>query len=164
MASAAEQIASNLSLGVLSKATELKQRIWFTLGALIIYRLGTYIPIPGVDTAVMAEMMRQNGGGILGMFDMFSGGALGRMTVFALNIMPYISASIIIQLMTAAMPSLEALQKEGESGRVKLNQYSRYLTLAIGLVQSYGISLGLESMHAAAGQAVIHPGFGFLFT
>ncbi len=164
MASAAEQLAANLNLGVLSKATELKQRIWFTLGALIIYRLGTYIPVPGVDAAVMAQMLHQNGGGILGMFDMFTGGALGRMTVFALTIMPYISASIIIQLMTAAIPSLETLKKEGEQGRVKLNQYTRYVTVLIALVQSYGISLGLESMHGAAGQAVVHPGFAFLFT
>ncbi len=164
MASAAEQLAANLNLGVLSKATELKQRIWFTLGALIIYRLGTYIPVPGVDASIMAQMLHQNGGGILGMFDMFSGGALGRMTVFALNIMPYISASIIIQLMTAAVPALEALKKEGQSGQMRLNQYTRYLTVPIALVQSYGISLGLESMHGAAGQAVVHPGFGFMLT
>ena len=104
MASAAEQLAANLNLGVFSKATELKKRIWFTLGALIVYRIGTYIPVPGVDASVMGEMLRQHGGGILGMFDMFTGGALGRMTVFALNIMPYISASIIIQLMSAAVP------------------------------------------------------------
>ena len=116
MASAAEQLAANLNLGVFSKATELKQRIWFTLGALIVYRIGTYIPVPGVDASVMAEMLQQHGGGILGMFDMFTGGALRRMTVFALNIMPYISASIIIQLMTAAIPSLETLKKEGEAG------------------------------------------------
>ena len=103
MASAAEQLAASLNLGVLSKATELKKRIWFTLGALIIYRLGTYIPVPGVDASVMAQLMAQHGNGILGMFDMFTGGALRRMTVFALNIMPYISASIIIQLMTAAV-------------------------------------------------------------
>src|ERR1700749_3043927 len=102
-----------MSLGVFAKATELKKRIWFTLGALIVYRLGTYIPVPGVDAAVLGEMMQQHGGGILGMFDMFSGGALGRMTVFALNIMPYISASIIIQLLTAVSPTLEALKKEG---------------------------------------------------
>src|SRR5215472_19010947 len=106
MASAAEQLASNLSLGVLSKATELKKRIWFTLGALLIYRIGTYIPVPGVDATVMGELLRQHNGGILGMFDMFSGGAIGRMAVFALNIMPYISASIIIQLMSAAIPTL----------------------------------------------------------
>ena len=121
MASAAEQLASSLNLGVLAKATELKKRIWFTLGALIVYRVGTYIPLPGVDTSVMGELMAQHGGGILGMFDMFTGGALRRMTVFALNIMPYISASIIVQLMSAALPSLEALKKEGESGRKKMN-------------------------------------------
>jgi preprotein translocase subunit SecY len=164
MASAAEQLAANLSLGVFSKATELKQRIWFTLSALIVYRIGTYIPIPGVDGAVMAEMMQQHGGGILGMFDMFSGGALRRVTVFALNIMPYISASIIIQLMTAAVPSLEALKKEGEMGRKKLNQYTRYLTAIIAMFQSYGIAVGLESMHGSFGPAVLDPGWFFRFS
>ena len=161
MASAAEQLAANLNLGVLSKATELKKRIWFTLGALIVFRVGTYIPVPGVDATVMGELLSQHGGGILGMFDMFSGGALGRMTVFALNIMPYISASIIVQLMTAAIPSLETLKKEGESGRKKMNQYTRYLTVLIALFQSYGISVGLESMHGALGPAVIDPGIFF---
>jgi preprotein translocase subunit SecY len=161
MASAAEQIASNLSLGTFSKATELKKRLWFTLGALIVYRVGTYIPVPGVDAAVMGEMLQQHSGGILGMFDMFSGGALGRMTVFALNIMPYISASIVIQLMSAAVPQLETLKKEGESGRKKLNQYTRYLTVLIALFQAYGISVGLESMHGASGPAVIDPGAFF---
>src|SRR6185312_10604174 len=160
----AEQLAANLSLGTFSKATELKKRIWFTLGALIIYRLGTYIPVPGVDAAVMGEMMRSHGAGILGMFDMFSGGALGRMTVFALNIMPYISASIITQLMSAAIPSLEALKKEGEQGRKKLNQYTRYLTVFIALFQSYGIAVGLESMHGSFGAAVIDPGMFFVFS
>src|ERR1700745_4016081 len=157
MASAAEQLAANMNLGVLSKATELKKRIWFTLGALLVYRLGTYIPVPGVDASVMGEMLNQHGGGILGMFDMFSGGALGRMTVFALNIMPYISASIIIQLMTSAIPSLETLKKEGESGRKKLNQYTRYLTVLIALFQSYGIAISLETMNGA----VIDPGWFF---
>ncbi|MGC9268842.1 MAG: preprotein translocase subunit SecY, partial [Acidiphilium sp.] len=104
MASAAEQLASSLNLETLSKATDLKKRIWFTLGALIVFRLGTYIPIPGVDPTVMEHMLSQNGGGVLGMFNMFTGGALGRMTVFALNIMPYISASIIMQLLQAAVP------------------------------------------------------------
>ena len=164
MASAAEQLASNLSLGTLSKATELKKRIWFTLGALIVYRVGSYIPVPGVDAAVMTEMMQQHGGGILGMFNMFTGGALGRMTVFALNIMPYISASIIMQLLTAAVPSLEALKKEGEQGRIRLNQYSRYLTVLIALFQSYGIAVGLESMRGSFGAAVPAPGPMFLFT
>ena len=161
MASAAEQLAANLNLGVFSKATELKKRIWFTLGALLVYRVGTYIPVPGVDASVLGEMMSQHGGGILGMFDMFSGGALGRMTVFALNIMPYISASIIIQLMTAAMPSLEALKKEGESGRKRLNQYTRYLTVVIAIFQSYGIAVGLEHMRGSFGSAVIDPGLFF---
>ena len=152
MASAAEQLAANLNLGVFSKATELKKRIWFTLGALIVYRLGTYIPVPGVDASVMAEMLNQHGGGILGMFDMFTGGALRRMTVFALNIMPYISASIIMQLMSAAIPSLEQLKKEGEQGRKKLNQYTRYLTVFIAMFQSYGIAdrAGEHARHASA--------------
>ncbi|MEA2777113.1 MAG: preprotein translocase subunit SecY, partial [Acetobacteraceae bacterium] len=161
MASAAEQLAANLNLGVFSKATELKQRIWFTLGALIVYRIGTYIPVPGVDASVMGEMLSQHGGGILGMFDMFTGGALRRMTVFALNIMPYISASIIIQLMSAAVPTLETLKKEGESGRKKLNQYTRYLTVLIAMFQSYGIAVGLETMHGSFGAAVIDPGWFF---
>ena len=165
MASAAEQLAANLSLGVFSKATELKKRIWFTLGALIVYRIGTYIPIPGVDASVMGEMLSQHGGGgILGMFDMFTGGALRRMTVFALNIMPHISASIITQLMSAAIPSLEALKKEGEQGRKKLNQYTRYLTVFIAMFQSYGISVGLESMHGSFGPAVANPGIFFQFS
>ena len=161
MASAAEQLAANLNMGVFSKATELKQRIWFTLGALIVYRIGTYIPVPGVDASVMGEMMSQHGGGILGMFDMFTGGALRRMTVFALNIMPYISASIIIQLMSAAIPTLETLKKEGEQGRKKLNQYTRYLTVVIAMFQSYGIAVGLETMHGSFGAAVIDPGWFF---
>jgi preprotein translocase subunit SecY len=161
MASAAEQLAANLNFATFSKATELKKRIWFTLGALIVYRIGTYIPVPGVDASVMGEMLAQHGGGILGMFDMFSGGALGRMTVFALNIMPYISASIIIQLMTAAVPTLEALKKEGEQGRKKLNQYTRYLTVLIAIVQSYGIAVGLEGMRGSFGAAVIDPGMFF---
>jgi len=161
MASAAEQLAANLNLGTLGKATELKQRIWFTLGALLVYRIGTYIPVPGVDAAVMAEILERNGGGILGMFDMFSGGALGRMTVFALNIMPYISASIIVQLLSSAVPSLEALKKEGESGRKKLNQYTRYLTVLIALVQSYGMAVGLENVTGRGVSAVIDPGLFF---
>lgn len=161
MASAAEQLAANLNLGVLAKATELKKRIWFTLGALIVYRIGTYVPVPGVDAAAMAEILQQHGGGILGMFDMFTGGALGRMTVFALNIMPYISASIIVQLMTAAIPSWEQLKKEGESGRKKLNQYTRYLTVFIAIFQAYGIAIGLESMRGSFGAAVYDPGWFF---
>lgn len=117
MASAAEQLAANMSFGSIAKAEELKKRIWFTLGALIVYRIGAYIPIPGIDPVILRDLFTQNAGGILGMFDMFAGGALGRMTIFALNIMPYISASIIMQLGTAVSPSLEAMKKEGESGR-----------------------------------------------
>jgi preprotein translocase subunit SecY len=162
MASAAEQLASSLNFGTLAKATELRKRIWFTLGALIVYRFGTYIPVPGVDAAVMGELLNRHGGGILGMFDMFTGGALGRMTVFALNLMPYISASIIVQLMSSAIPTLEALKKEGESGRKKMNQYTRYLTVLIAMFQSYGISFGLEGMHGTNGAAaVIDPGIFF---
>src|SRR6195952_4444983 len=164
MASAAEQLAASLNMGVFSKATELKQRIWFTLGALIVYRLGTYIPIPGVDASVMAQMMSQHGGGVFGMLDMFTGGALKRLTVFALNIMPYISASIIIQLMSSAIPALETLKKEGEQGRKRLNQYTRYLTVLIAMFQSYGIAVGLESMHGSFGSAVINPGMFFVFS
>ncbi len=164
MASAAEQLASSMNLGSFAKATELKQRIWFTLGALVVFRLGTYIPVPGVDATVMTHLMAQNGGGVLGMFNMFTGGALGRMTVFALNIMPYISASIIMQLMQAAVPSLETLKKEGQSGQQKINQYTRYLTVLIALVQSYGISIGLESLHSSVGPAVVDPGLFFIFT
>lgn len=162
MASAAEQLAANFNVGSFAKATELKKRIWFTLGALIIYRLGTYIPVPGVDATVMGQLLAQHQGGILGMFNMFTGGALGRMTVFALNIMPYISASIIVQLMSTAVPSLEALKKEGEQGRKKLNQYTRYLTVFIALFQAYGIAVGLENMHSAAGSAVVNPGMFFM--
>jgi preprotein translocase subunit SecY len=164
MASAAEQMASSMNLGAFAKATDLKKRIWFTLGALLIFRLGTYIPVPGVDGTVMAHLMTQNGGGVLGMFNMFTGGALGRMTIFALNIMPYISASIIIQLMTSAIPALEALKKEGDSGRQKITQYTRYLTVLIAAVQAYGISIGLQAMKSQLGPAVIDPGIFFTFT
>ena len=164
MASAAEQLAANLNFGAFAKATELKKRIWFTLGALIVYRLGTYIPLPGIDPAVLQDIFRQNAGGILGMFDMFTGGALGRMTVFALNIMPYISASIVMQLMTTASKQLEALKKEGESGRKKINQYTRYLTVIITAVQAYGIASGLEGMRSSVGPAVPDPGMFFRFT
>jgi preprotein translocase subunit SecY len=164
MASAAEQMASSMNLGAFAKATDLKKRIWFTLGALLVFRLGTYIPVPGVDASVMSHLMTQNGGGILGMFNMFTGGALGRMTIFALNVMPYISASIIIQLMTAAIPTLEQLKKEGDSGRQKITQYTRYLTVLIAAVQAYGISVGLQGMKSQLGPAVIDPGLFFTFT
>jgi preprotein translocase subunit SecY len=155
MASAAEQLAANMNFSVFSKATDLKKRIWFTILALIVYRLGTWIPIPGVDPHVMADLFKQSGGGILGMFDMLAGGALQRMTVFALNIMPYISASIIMQLMASIVPSLEAIKKEGEQGRKKINQYTRYLTVFIAIFQSYGIAVGLTSMTGSSGPAVM---------
>ncbi len=161
MASAAEQLAASINFSAFAKATELKNRIWFTLGALVIYRLGTYIPIPGIDPAILHDIFARNAGGILGMFDMFSGGALGRMTIFALNIMPYISASIIIQLLTAVSPTLEALKKEGESGRKKLNQYTRFGTVLLAALQAYGISVGLEGMRAGAETAVLDPGLFF---
>ena len=164
MASAAEQLAQSINFSALSKATELKQRIWFTLGALIIYRLGTYIPAPGIDPAVLRDIFEQQSGGILGMFDMFAGGALGRMTIFALNIMPYISASIIMQLLSAVSPRLEALKKEGESGRKKLNQYTRYGTVVLAAFQSYGLAVGLESMSGSSGSAVLDPGLFFRLT
>ena len=164
MASAAEQLAANLNFGALSKATELKKRLWFTLFALIIYRLGTYIPIPGVDPAILEEVFSRTSGGILDMFNMLSGGALQRMTIFALNIMPYISASIIMQLMTTVSPKLEQLKKEGEAGRKKINQYTRYGTVLLSVLQGYGIAVGLEGMSGSVGSAVIDPGFVFRFT
>ncbi len=145
MASAAEQLASNLNFAAFAKAEDLKKRIWFTLGALLVYRLGTYIPLPGINPDAFAQAFTQQSGGVLGMFNMFAGGAVGRMAIFALGIMPYISASIIMQLMTSVIPSLEALKKEGEQGRKIINQYTRYGTVLLALVQAYGISVGLES-------------------
>ncbi len=160
MASAAEQLAANLNFGAFAKAEELKKRIWFTLGALLVYRLGTYIPLPGIDPAAVADLFNRNSAGILGMFNMFSGGAVGRMAIFALNIMPYISASIIVQLLTAVSPQMEQLKKEGESGRKKLNQYTRYGTVGLAAVQGYAIASGLQS----AGNIVLHPGPFFIIS
>lgn len=145
MASAAEQLASNLNFAAFAKAEDLKKRIWFTLGALLVYRLGTYIPLPGINPDAFAQAFQQQSGGVLGMFNMFAGGAVERMAIFALGIMPYISASIIMQLMTSVVPSLEALKKEGEQGRKVINQYTRYGTVLLAIVQAYGISVGLES-------------------
>ena len=162
MASAVEQFASNFSLGALSKATELKQRLWFTLMALLIYRVGTHVPLPGIDPHVWGEIFKQKSGGVLDMFNMFAGGALQRMSIFSLNIMPYISASIIMQLLTSMVPSLEALKKDGgEAGRKKLNQYTRYGTLFLAALQAYGLAVGLEGMMGAGGSAVINPGMFF---
>src|SRR6266446_5981841 len=145
MVSAAEQLAANLNFSAFAKADELKKRIWFTLGALLVYRLGTYIPLPGIDPNIWEQVFRSAGGGI------------HRMAIFALNIMPYISASIIIQLLTTVSPQLEALKKEGEAGRKTLNQYTRYLTVLLAAFQSYGIAVGLEG----AGNVVSDPGMFF---
>jgi preprotein translocase subunit SecY len=131
MASAAEQLASNLNFGAFAKAEDLKKRIWFTLGALLVYRLGTYIPLPGINPEAFAQAFQGQAGGILGLFNMFAGGAVERMAIFALGIMPYISASIIIQLMTSVIPTLEQLKKEGEQGRKIINQYTRYGTVLL---------------------------------
>ncbi len=145
MTSAAEQLAANLNFGAFGKAEELKRRILFTLGALLVYRLGTFIPLPGINPVAFAETFKNQAGGILGMFNMFAGGAVERMAIFALGIMPYISASIIIQLMTSVIPSLEQLKKEGEQGRKVINQYTRYGTVLLATVQAYGIAVGLEN-------------------
>ena len=160
MASPTDRMAAGAGFGALAKADELKMRLWFTVGALIIYRLGTYLPLPGINPGALADIFSQQSSGILGMFDMFSGGALGRMTIFALNIMPYITASIIMQLMTAIVPSLEALKKDGEGGRKTINQYTRYLTVLLASVQGYGIAVALESASGVVGD----PGMFFRLT
>ena len=165
MASVSEQIASRINLGSIAKAEDLKKRIIFTLLGLIVYRIGSYIPLPGIDPVALEKVFSANVGGILGMFDMFAGGALGRMTVFALNIMPYISASIIMQLLTVISPQLEQLKKEGEIGRKKINQYARYGTVFLATVQGYGVAVGIENMSNSQGvQAVMDPGMFFRFT
>ncbi|WP_106755176.1 preprotein translocase subunit SecY [Pannonibacter carbonis] len=157
MASAAEQLAANLNFSAFAKADELKKRIWFTLGALLVYRLGTYIPLPGINPDAFAQAFNQAQSGIIGMFNMFAGGAVERMAIFALGIMPYISASIIMQLMTTVVPSLEAMKKEGEQGRKTINQYTRFGTVLLAIVQSYGIAVGLEG----ASNVVSDPGMFF---
>ena len=165
MASAADNIAANINLGAFSKATELKRRIWFVLGALIVYRAGTFITLPGIDPLVMADIIKTQSQGVLGLFDVFAGGALSRMSIFALNIMPYISASIIIQLMSSVSPQMEQMKKEGVNGRIRLNQYTRYLTVMITALQAFGIASGLESATGANGApAVVNPGLFFQFT
>ena len=164
MASAIEQFASNVNLSVFSKATELKQRLWFTLFALIIYRVGTHIPLPGIDPSVWSDVFSQKVGGVLDMFNMFSGGALQRMSIFTLNIMPYISASIIMQLLTSMSPQLDAMKKEGESGRKRLNQYTRYGTIFLAALQAWGLAVGLENMQSSIGSVVINAGIYFRIT
>ena len=148
-------------LGSIGKIPELKSRILFTLGMLVVYRLGAHIPVPGIDAAVLAQFFSQAQGSLLGMFDMFSGGALSRLTIFALGIMPYISAAIILQLMTVVSPKLEQLKKEGESGRRKITQYTRYGTVGLAFFQAIGMSIGLESFSVGGQSVVLDPGFGF---
>ena len=160
MASAAEQLAANLSFSTFSKATELKRRIWFTLGALLVYRLGTYIPIPGIDPEGFASAFDRQSEGILGTLNAFAGGAVERMAIFALGIMPYISASIIMQLMTSVIPTLEQLKKEGEQGRKVINQYTRYGTVLLATVQAYAIA---ASLNASQG-IVTDPGAFFILS
>ncbi len=156
MASAAEQMAANLSWGALGKATDLRQRIIFTIGLLMVYRLGTYIPVPGIDGVALQDFMSKVGTGVGGILDMFTGGAISRMGIFALGIMPYISASIIIQLLTSLIPTLEQLKKEGEPGRKKINQYTRYGTVFLATFQAWGIAISLE-----AGDLAHDPGMFF---
>jgi preprotein translocase subunit SecY len=160
MPSAAEQLAQNFNFGAFSKATELRQRLLFTLGALVVARLGSYIPMPGIDPAQLAQMMAQQKGGVLDVFNVLAGGAIGRMAIFALGIMPYISASIIMQLMTSVFPELDALKKEGEAGRKIMNQYTRYGTVGLAAIQAFGIAIGLEH----TGNVVIEAGWFFRLT
>jgi len=157
MASAAEQLARNLNFSTFSKAKVLQQRILFTLGALLVYRLGTYIPVPGIDPQAYAQTFQQAQSGIFGMFDLFAGGAVHRMAVFALNLIPYITASIVVQVISTASPRLEALKKEGEAGRRKMNQYTRYLAVVFCAIQAYGIAIGLEGSQGV----VLNPGWFF---
>jgi preprotein translocase subunit SecY len=157
MASAAEQLAANLNFSAFAKAEELKKRIWFTLGALLVYRFGTYVPLPGINPDAFAQAFGQAQTGIVGLFNMFTGGAVERMAILALGIMPYISASIIIQLLTSVVPTLEQLKKEGEQGRKVINQYTRYGTVLLATVQAYGLAVGLES----ATNVVTDPGWFF---
>jgi preprotein translocase subunit SecY len=159
MASAAEQLAANLSMNAFSKATELKQRLWFTLGALIVFRFLTFVPLPGIDPVQFKALFDKQAQGILGMLNVFSGGGLERMSIVALNIMPYITASIIVQLLTSLSPSLAALKKEGESGRKKINEYTRYGTVLLALAQGYGIAISLMNSGV-----VLNPGPVFIFS
>ena len=162
MASAAEQMASNMSLSQFAKATELKKRLWFTIGALIIFRLLSHVPLPGLDPRALATLFETTKGGVLDFFNTFSGGALERMSLIALGVMPYITASIVVQLATSLSPTLAAIKKEGESGRKKLNQYTRYGTVALTAVQGYFIAVGLEGWGADQGMsAVVEPGIIF---
>lgn len=151
-------------LGDIGKLTELKQRLLFVLGAFVVFRIGTFIPVPGVDPVVLAELFEQQRGTIVDMFNMFSGGALERLSIFALGVMPYISASIIMQLLTVVVPTLEQLKKEGEAGRRKITQYTRYGTVVLASFQAIGVSIALQSQTVGSGSVVINPGVGFVFT
>jgi len=162
MASAADQMASSLNLAKFAKATDLKKRLWFTIGALIVFRLLSYVPLPGIDPTALGLLSQQTQGGVLDFFNTFSGGSLSRMSLIALGVMPYITASIVVQLATSLSPTLAAIKKEGESGRKRLNQYTRYGTVALTAIQGYFIAVGLETLGANQGvQAVIEPGVMF---
>ncbi|ENN93749.1 preprotein translocase subunit SecY [Bartonella bovis] len=161
MASAAEQLASNINFGTFSRATELKKRIWFTLAALFVYRFGTYISLPGINIDALRQTFEQHASGVLGLVNMFAGGAVGRMAIFALGIMPYISASIIVQLLTSIIPSLESLKKEGELGRKIINQYTRYVTVVLAILQAFGVAVALETGIGTGLQIVLEPGIMF---
>jgi preprotein translocase subunit SecY len=162
MVSAAEQLARNISFSTFGKAKELQARIWFTLIALVVYRIGTQVPIPGIDTAVYAAQFGAASKGILGMWNTFSGGAVERMAIFALNVMPYISASIIVQILTTAVPALERLKKEGETGRKQINQYTRYLTVVLALAQAFMVATSLNTVQTDGTSAALDPGIYFL--
>lgn len=162
MASKADQLASNISFAKFTQATDLKKRLWFTLGALIIFRFLSFVPLPGIDPTVLSQLYKQTQGGVLDIFNTFSGGSLERMSLIALGVMPYITASIVVQLASSLSPTLAAIKKEGESGRKKLNQYTRYGTVGLTAVQGYFIAVGLESYGAQSGlQAVVEPGMLF---
>jgi preprotein translocase subunit SecY len=162
MASSADQMAAGLNLSRFSQATDLKKRIWFTMGALIVFRLLSHVPLPGIDPVALGSLFEKTKGGVLDFLNMFSGGSLSRMSLIALGVMPYITASIVIQLATSLSPSLGALKKEGESGRKKLNQYTRYGTVALTIVQGYALAANLESWGRADGNpAVVEPGMLF---
>ena len=164
MATAAEKLAGNLNFGALGKATELRNRLLFTLGALIVFRLGTFLPIPGINPISLQQFFEQQSSGILGIFDTFSGGALGRMGIFALGVMPYISSSIIMTLMQGSIPYMKNLKEQGSKGQRQLRQITRYVTVLIAALQGYGVSIGLESMQTTYGNIVIDPGLFFRIT
>ncbi|WP_010545742.1 preprotein translocase subunit SecY [Sphingomonas elodea] len=165
MASAADQLASSINLAKFSKATDLKKRLWFTLGALIVFRMLSYVPLPGIDPTALGLLAQQTQGGVLDFFNNFTGGALSRMSIVAMGVMPYITASIVVQLATSLSPQLAAIKKEGESGRKRLNQYTRYGTVLLTAVQGYFLVQGLEAAGAAKGLSpVVEPGLAFTLT